>query len=236
MKIVILSDTHNKHLEIKNMPKGDMLIHAGDFTGQGRKHEVESFLQWFSVQDYKYKIFIAGNHDWFFHQYKEDEVKDLLCKYDSNGSVYYLQDSMVEIEGLKIWGSPWTPRFYNWAFNASTDELSRKWSMIPHDADVVITHGPMYGVGDKAKRVYACSGEKFVGYEHTGCKALFNILLKNVGPKLHVCGHIHEGYGVYELEGGVTSVNASILDERYKLVNKPQVFVLEKNSNKLNNI
>lgn len=229
MKIVTISDTHNKHLQLGKLPEGDMLIHAGDFTSQGSEQEVESFINWFSNQDYKYKVFIAGNHDWFFQKdYNKDKLEKMLDMYDTDNSMYYLQDSMIEIEGVKLWGSPWTPRFYNWAFNASTDELSKKWSLISPDADVVITHGPMYGIGDKAKRITSCGGESFVGYEHTGCKVLLNVIEKNIRPRFHVCGHIHEGYGRYELEGGITSINTSILDERYKIANKPQVFELEK--------
>lgn len=223
MKIVAISDTHNKHKEIIDLPEADMIIHAGDFTSRGDRREVYDFLKWFSSLDYKYKVFIAGNHDWFFSRAPKKEIEETINQYNKDGSLYYLQDSMVKIEGFNIYGSPWTSRFYNWAFNADDDELSRKWNLIPYNSDIVITHGPMYGIGDKAIRISqdANSGDRHIHYEHTGCKTLLNVLTKKIGPRLHVCGHIHESRGLYKVEGGVTSINASVLDERYKMASKP---------------
>lgn len=228
MKIVAISDTHNKHKEINNLPEGDIIIHAGDFTSQGTRKEVYNFLDWFSSLDYKYKVFIAGNHDWFFARAPKKEIQETVQQYNKDGSLYYLQDSMVQIEGVNIYGSPWTSRFYDWAFNADNDELSHKWNLIPYNCDVVITHGPMYGIGDKAIRYYMDKeGNKQTGFEHTGCNSLLNILTKKIGPRLHVCGHIHESRGVYTVEGGVTSINASVLNERYMMASRPWQFDLK---------
>ena len=89
-----------------------MVIHAGDVSKTGRDHEVEDFMRWFSALDYKYKVFIAGNHDFFF----ENETTKSIARF-LNGNTFYLFNSTIEIEGLKIWGSPFTPTFFNWAFN-----------------------------------------------------------------------------------------------------------------------
>ena len=68
-KITFISDTHGKHHEITDdLSGGDILIHAGDIMNSGRhKEEALSFLEWFnSLDNYKHKIFIAGNHDRLF--------------------------------------------------------------------------------------------------------------------------------------------------------------------------
>ena len=112
MKILFLSDTHSQHRKLKNLPEADMVIHAGDVSKIGRDHEVEDFMRWFCALDYKYKVFIAGNHDFFF----ENETTKSIARF-LNGNTFYLFNSTIEIEGLKICGSPFTPTFFNWAFN-----------------------------------------------------------------------------------------------------------------------
>ncbi|HEX5152556.1 MAG TPA: metallophosphoesterase [Parafilimonas sp.] len=102
MLITTLSDTHMKHRKIA-LPKGDMIIHAGDVTANGREGEVISFLRWFAQLDYTYKIFIAGNHDFFFEEEAEKDLKKIIP-----GNIIYLNDSGVTIEGLHIWGSRYT--------------------------------------------------------------------------------------------------------------------------------
>ncbi len=211
-RIVCISDSHCKHKQLDPLPDGDILIHAGDISMIGKIWKVESFLRWFDKQAFSNKIFVAGNHDWLFQ--KDPGLAQQLV--NETDTVDYLQDSMIEREGLKIWGSPWSPRFYDWAFNMDQEERGRKWNLIPEDCDIVITHGPMYGIGDKAPR------DNRKGYEHTGCKILYQTLVKKVRPALHVCGHIHSGFGVYETDG-ITSINASNLNEKYQCVNKPIV-------------
>lgn len=203
MKIVAISDTHSKHHCIK-LPKGDMLIHAGDVSQRGRKEEVVDFLQWFSHQKFQYKIFIAGNHDFFFEKAGRDEIKETIAK-----DIIYLNDSGITINGIKIWGSPITPYFFNWAFNRKRGEEIRKhWELIPADTDVLITHGPVYGFLD------AVSNE-----EHVGCQDLLRRVLL-IKPKIHLCGHIHESYGSLK-RSEVQFINASQVNEVYELVHKP---------------
>lgn len=106
-KIVCLSDTHNCNEQIA-VPDGDILIHAGDATVQGTQHEIEEFLYWFSSLPHEYKIFVAGNHDWMYET--NNRLARLLT---ANFNINYLQDSAIEIEGMKIYGSPWQPRFFD---------------------------------------------------------------------------------------------------------------------------
>ncbi len=110
MKIVCLSDTHNCNEEIA-VPDGDILIHAGDATIQGTIDEIVLFNEWFANLPHKHKIFVAGNHDWLF------EINPKLANNLLDDQIIYLRDSFVEIEDLKIYGAPWQPRFYDWAFN-----------------------------------------------------------------------------------------------------------------------
>ena len=205
-KTTIISDTHGRHYKL-DLPGGDILIHCGDFMNSGLKiNEATSFLKWFSKQDYKHKVFIAGNHDILFedHPYVRDS---LLLEYPD---VTYLQDSSVTIEGLKIYGSPWQPEFYNWAFNLPRgEELKKKWDLIPDDIDILITHGPPMDFLDTV-----------VGqYEPLGCYDLKQRVL-NIQPKIHCFGHIHSGYGETDFNG-TKFINAAVLDEDYNHTQKP---------------
>ena len=202
-RIVCLSDTHNYN-EIIAVPDGDILIHAGDATIRGTQYEIEAFLSWFSSLPHKYKIFVAGNHDWL---YELDNRRARLLT--ANFNIKYLQDSSIEINNLKIYGSPWQPRYYDWAFNLNRgSEIAEKWKMIPKDTDILITHGPPFEILDKTP-----TGD-FVG-----CEELRKFVEKLL-PKAHIFGHIHHGYGTAE-KFGVKFVNASICDESYSPVNLP---------------
>lgn len=210
-RIVCLSDTHNCNAEIE-VPDGDMLIHAGDATIRGTEPEVEEFLKWFSSLPHRHKIFVAGNHDWLYET--NNRFARLIT---ANFKVIYLQDSFVEIEGLKIYGSPWQPRFYDWAFNLMRGaELAEKWELIPGDTDILITHGPPNGILDEVPRKY--------WIENTGCEELIKKVeeLARNRLKLHVFGHIHCGYGTTE-KFGVKFVNASSCDEEYNPTQPPVI-------------
>lgn len=205
MKIVCISDTHGKHKELK-LPEGDMIIHAGDISGMGRLHEITNFLAWFVELPYQYKVFIGGNHDYLL----EDQPSVFKALIPDN--LIYLENSEVEIEGLKLWGSPITPRFFDWAFNCDRGEkIKQYWDQIPIDTDILITHGPPLGQGDKTQRG-----------EMVGCEDLL-IKIQEVQPKYHIFGHIHEGYGITNFKN-TTFINASVLDFNYKLVNPALTF------------
>lgn len=207
MRFVALSDTHGKHNF--DLPPGDVLLHAGDVSSRGLKSEIQRFLNWFSSLDYTYKIFIAGNHDFFFEEAPKEEIDAMI-----SDNLIYLNDSGVEIEGIKIWGSPIQPWFHDWAFNRKRGpEIQKHWDLIPADSDIVITHGPAFGIHDR-----------LISGMPVGCEDLLPTL-QRIAPKVHLCGHIHEAYGERQV-GETLFLNASILNVRYEIANAPLVFDL----------
>lgn len=207
MRIVCISDTHNHHRQIEqDLVDGDVIIHSGDMTSRGVEYEVVEFLQWFSnLKQYKHKILIAGNHDFLFDENKLI-AREILSQFPN---IIYLEDSFIKIDGVKFYGSPHQPTFFNWAFNVERGEkIRRYWELIPNDVDILITHGPAYGYGDiVSSRI------------RVGCVDLRDRILE-IQPIYHICGHIHEGYGIYKTEG-TTFINASMLDKNYEYTNKP---------------
>jgi Icc-related predicted phosphoesterase len=226
MKITFISDTHNQHKKLdSSLPGGDLIIHGGDISSMGYKHEIQEFLKWFNgLDNYTHKIFIAGNHDWGF-QNNPTMCKELLEFYNK---VTYLEDNMEVIgedyqTSVKVWGSPWQPEFYNWAFNLPRkgEELKNKWNLIPSDIDILITHGPSFGKVDKV-----------IGqYDNLGCELLTE-RIQTIKPKIHVCGHIHSGYG-YVFDGQTHYINASVLDENYYFTQKPLSVEWNKETNEI---
>ena len=214
MIITLISDTHLKHNEItQDLPGGDLLLHAGDISSMGYQHEVQQFCKWFNnVENYDHKIFIAGNHDWGF----QNNVEKIMEIVNSYKTVDYIQDETISVgdddKMVNVYGSPWQPEFYNWAFNLPKNgvELAVKWDAIPDNTDILITHGPAFGVLDTV------AGKM---WDNLGCQLLTN-KIKSIKPKIHVCGHIHSGYGYY-FDGDTHFINASVLNEAYQYTNKP---------------
>ena len=233
MRITVLSDTHTRHglIPMEDLPGGDLLIHAGDIMNSGyNKNDIFDFCHWFqSLKQYEDKVFIAGNHDRMFENHPED-VKEWLDKF---GNIIYLQDDDLVLYGdgpegnspndnIRIYGSPWQPEFYSWAFNLQRNgiELSGKWEAIPDNTDILITHGPAFGTLDTV------TGRP---WDSLGCELLAE-RIERLRPKIHVCGHIHSGYG-YDFKDGTHFFNASVLDEQYEYTQKPMTFDWDKDTN-----
>lgn len=206
MTICIISDTHGKHKQI-TLPPADTIIHCGDFTSMGKEHEIRKFMKWFSkLEQYKNKIIIAGNHDMMF------EYNGLLARSFIPDNVNYLQDSGVEIEGIKFYGTPVQSPFCNWAFNRIEEKLKQHWEAIPDDTDVLITHSPPYSIMDNIEG----------SNELLGSPSLYEEVLNRIKPKIHCFGHIHTGYGIKIIDN-ITFINASLLNEEYISVNNPVI-------------
>jgi len=204
MKLCIISDTHNKHKRLSNLPEADVIIHCGDFTSVGHSHEIVSFMQWFNKLNYKHKIVIAGNHDWLF------DTNRLIAREKVPYGVIYLEDQEVILDGVKFYGTPVQLPFMNWAFNKPEERLIEHWKAIPDDVDVLITHQPPLSVFDLS--VY--------DNKHTGSPSLYWEVVERIKPKVHCFGHIHSGHGVKVIED-TTFINASNLDEQYMCVYDP---------------
>lgn len=210
MRIVHISDTHGGrfHSRLK-IPECDVLIHSGDF-GDWRTtlFELTEFLCWFEIQPAKVKIFVAGNHDVIMDKKYADSRQDTITrmlarqyymdalKLVENYKVKYLNNTDYVYEGIKFWGSPYSPTFGDdWAFNADKGIVIQKiWAKIPSDVDVLITHTPVYGFLDTITEKYMREGE--TDY-HKGCKDLLAVIQKRLLKlKLHCGGHIHDDVGV----------------------------------------
>ncbi|MEZ5537533.1 MAG: metallophosphatase domain-containing protein [Thiolinea sp.] len=205
MKLTFISDTHSLHDRMPPLASGDVLMHCGDFTGRGTLEDTQHFAEFIAAQDFTHKIVIAGNHDTCFEDQRKDEAEACL----RDNGIIYLNDSGVEIAGVKFWGSPVQPEFFNWSFNRQRGaDIRRHWEKIPVDTNVLITHGPPRHILDRCENGFPA-----------GCDDLLEVI-QRIKPDIHAFGHIHEAYGVLEA-GGTTFINACILDERYRVVNPP---------------
>ena len=233
MKIVCISDLHGHHRKMINpLPPGDVLICAGDCTNVGKESQLVEFIKWFrELEGYQHKIFIAGNHDFgleklYFPHHKDDLnfLQYSLSVLKDNNTVYLMDEEYIInhpefSKPLKVYGSPWQPQFYDWAFNLprNGEELETKWNQIPKDTDILITHGPPFGIRDYVRGGYT-------GFNSVGDELLRNRVDK-IKPLLHVFGHIHFAYGVSRIDT-THYVNASICDEDYIPKNKPIIIEL----------
>ncbi len=208
MRFVCAADTHTMHGKLP-VPDGDVFLFAGDLTDVGALDDVFRFDDYLASLPHKHRIVIAGNHDFAFEKTPREARAALT-------NCVYLQDSGIELGGVRIYGSPWQPWFCAWAFNLQRGaEIKAKWDLIPGGTDILVTHGPPMGHGDEVLRP---EGRK----EKTGCADLLDAIGR-IRPKYHVFGHIHEGYGTTKDEHTVF-INASACDREYRPVNPPVVF------------
>jgi Icc-related predicted phosphoesterase len=191
MRIVAVADTHMYEADLGAIPDGDVFIHAGDLCRRGSLDELAAVVPWLQRLPHRHKLVVAGNHDWCFARDPE-AARTLL-----GDSIVYLQDAACEIDGISIWGSPWQPRYRKWAFNLERGaELAAKWQLIPAGVDVLITHGPPRGFGDRTP---------WPG--RAGCEDLLQAA-RRLRPLVHLFGHIHTDGGVW-YDDGITFVNAT---------------------------
>lgn len=217
MRIVATSDTHGQFGKVK-LPVGDILVVAGDilrnfvldkFVDSSIQlgHLRDDFVPWLRTirKLYSNILIVPGNHDRCF-EHATKESREIV---EGVPGVHLLIDQGVTIDGVKFWGSPWSTWFggETWSFNIPQREGAAQeiWAKIPADTNVLITHGPAYGIMD------FCDGR------NTGCIHLRNRIWQ-VRPKLHICGHIHQCVGRLPADG-ITYINAAYLDNR----NIPQV-------------
>ena len=227
-RFVLISDTHNTE---PPLPKGEVLIHAGDLTGNGGRKQTEAAMRWIGEQAQKFEwvVFVGGNHDWFvYHLSREmgaNAVREFVRPYGEN--IIYLENELATVAGANIYGSPVQPTFCDWAWNYRRGaEIRKVWDKIPLNVDMLITHGPPFQVLD------------WVGKQRVGCEDL-RAALDRVKPKVHVFGHIHAAHGKAkafthyktakcEISCPVVDCyNAAVVGEDYRLDPKHHPWVLE---------
>ncbi|CAE6941889.1 Mpped1 [Symbiodinium sp. CCMP2592] len=223
LRFVCLSDTHGQHRELSSrLPPGDVLLHAGDFSTDGSLEEVLDFAAWIRSLPYAHKLLIAGNHDLPMDKaYRGGKAKQkashvraaFLAALAEGDGVTYLEDSEVEIGGIRIYGTPWQPEFMDWAFNLPRHEIGNKWKAVPTGVDVLLVHGPPLGRGDAL----------LPSLRRRGCADLLTEVQDRIRPQFCVFGHIHEGAGV-TCDGTTHFVNASSMNEHYQCIHAPLVF------------
>lgn len=203
-KICAISDTHNKWNNLV-IPECDLLISAGDYSFRGEKHIVKEFHTWLNKQPAKHIISVQGNHElWVEDNFLE--AKQIAL--EACPKVHFMDEGLVEIEGIKIWCSAITPEFCNWAWNVNRgDDIKKHWDRIPKDTQILVTHGPPYQILDYAPK---CG--------NVGCEDLFTRVLELKDLKVHFFGHIHHSYGQKEFNS-IKFFNVSNCNESYQSVN-----------------
>lgn len=199
MHILHLSDTHNSHRQLSNLPAADIIIHSGDISFSGTGEEVMDFIEWFKTLNYEFKIFVAGNHDFALDGKAPERIQRFLPE-----NCYYLCNSGVTINGINFWG---IPLFFS--ADANGDYLQQI-NSIPNNTDILISHRPPFGILDNSDNV------------SYGCRDLLQKVTETL-PQYHLFGHIHDACGI-EKHGQTVFVNAAVLDAEYRLLNKPILF------------
>ena len=227
IKTIFISDTHTKHKRL-TLDSGDLLIFSGDCMSSGfSEMELLDFISWLNTltQNYKYIVVLSGNHDRYMQAFPKEVIENLF--YQNNGyekGIRYIQDELIELDfenkgKLKIYGTPYQPYFYNWAWNISdSDKLYNIYNNIPENIDLLVTHCPSYGILDKS---HVKSLRNPTGEEPLGSKELQLRLSEMTNPpKYHCFGHIHGDGGKFQKIDKTTYINASVCDEMYNPINK----------------
>lgn len=207
MRIVAISDTHNQHKKIK-LPYGDILIHSGDFSNMGYKHEIESFANWFSKQIHPIKILVYGNHEvstdkeFYNKRWREFHNKKIVLDKDfwDRRNIIVLCGDYIDINGIKIWGHPLMPWNHNdWAWSRSVVETNKILSNIPKDIDIIITHSPPYGILDNALDGSNIGNKELIKY------------IKKIKPLICIFGHVHRPG--YMIDNNIRYYNVAMCDD-----------------------
>lgn len=227
MKIIATSDLHGTRPII---PECDLLLVGGDITPlwshDNRANELawlrSGFSKWLAEQPAKKVVWVAGNHDFVLDRDGWEPADSL----DLPDHVHYLKDELIVLpedeyrKAIEIWGTPWTPNLPSWAFQAEGNEAKEKFEKMPSACDILLSHGPPYGYGDRVNN----SGN--FGDRNVGSRELLEVI-REKKPRMVVTGHIHEAFGSYiDQESGTSIYNVSHNNERYEAVNPPVEIVI----------
>lgn len=215
MRIVPISDTHTYHRRIA-VPEGDVLVCCGDITFRGELDVIKDFAQWMGEQPHAHKLCVFGNHE--LATEKGAAKRSRALAHLRRAGIHHLENSSIKIDGVKFWGSPYTPEFYQWAYQMKRGaQLADNWSQIPDDTNVLVLHSPAYGLLDRAPRGMG-------QFEHVGCEELRRVIDSGRLTQLRalLCGHIHFDSGTLD-HNGIQIVNAAICTESYQPTNPVRV-------------
>ncbi len=220
MKIWFISDTHTRHANL-SVPQADVVIHCGDEANVRKpwlnKFESVSFFDWFKELEIKTKIFVPGNHSTAF--------AEGLIKPEEYPTIRFLVHEATEVEGLHIFGSPYTPLFFNWAYMKLRCELDGTWATIPEQTDILVTHGPPKGILDVTR------DWRTKEPIHIGSASLTKHVKQRIKPRIHAFGHLHDEAGIRNF-GSVTSgetqfINCSVVNLLGEFVNNGMLVDIE---------
>jgi len=200
-KIIAISDLHMQFKDIF-LPKGDILVCAGDISWTGSIEQMRQAANWWNSLEFKHKIITWGNHE------REAERTPQVFKELFAGSHVLLHEP-AEVMGIKFFGSPYSPPFGNWAFMKSQRAMRALWKQVPDDTGVLITHTPPFRYLDKIPNG-----------QHVGCKELAHRIKELKNLQYSIFGHIHYSYGKM-IDGDVTYANAALVNEDYVIANPP---------------
>ena len=220
MKIWFISDTHNLHRELI-VPDVDLVIHCGDESTHGNawmnEPEARPFFDWYLELNIATKVFVPGNHS--------TAVEQGLVRAEDYPSVRFLIHEEMSCNAMEIFGTPYTPQFFDWAYMKRREELDRYWAEIPTDTEILITHGPPKGVRDVMR--HWRTKEPI----HVGSKKLTRHVTERIRPRIHAFGHLHDEAGIEnfgtETLDGTQFINCSCVDLQGELVNHGMVVEVE---------
>lgn len=229
MRMLALSDLHGHLCDVSTLPTADVAVIAGDITPVAREYYggtpsgrytqsvwlLHTFLPWVETLPVQHVVFTWGNHD------HVGEYVDLLPRSFYPAHVHLLVNESITLDGVSFHGVPQTPRFHDWAFNDddTLDALGQRWKQIPDGTDVVISHGPPYGVCDtvrprSTRRLGSRTQKEWLVSDAPNC------------PRVLICGHIHGAGGTSALCGRTQVYNVALVDERYDVVRTPEYIEL----------
>lgn len=204
MKIVAVSDIHGKWNKLK-IPECDVLISAGDYSFTGERHIVRNYHEWLNEQPATHIISGQGNHEvWVENNFEEaKQIALTACP-----RAFFVEEGGITIDDINFWYSAITPWFHDWAYNRRAGrDIEEHWKKIPENTNVLITHGPPYGILDTVPFPDGTPKER------VGCWTL-NAYIERIKPDIHIFGHIHHSHG-QKHENGISYYNVSVCDEQY---------------------
>ena len=208
MRVAAISDTHGR--QNWNIPSCDVFIHAGDITGRGSLQETAVFATKLrehmdSPDGPRHAIIVPGNHDECFELFTEPTLALFGPR------VHVLLHASLVLDGVRFFGSPWTPPFMQWHFMATEQRLAALYEAMPDEIDVLVTHGQPYGVLDPGWQA-----------AHVGSSALAAaVSARNV--QHHAFGHLHAAGGHMVQQGHTTFYNVAACNDAYQMVNQPRI-------------